>query len=128
MQVMRQYYVRLYQGVTTYSNVWSGLLLAASMLLYLFVWGRFHVQVMQARTQPPEVDDAYTYLWQAARIPDCLAPCAALADVTEVNTVPAENTVIQNTRARMNARVMTLYAPLQAVGLRIVQGVTGFTP
>ena len=96
-----------------------------AVVIYIFVQGSLHFEIAQGRTQPTELDDTFTYLWQAAHLAVCLPTCPAIETLTPTLQTPSDNADLNNTRADGSSRLLSVYAPLEIGLLLGIQRVTG---
>ncbi len=89
------------------------LLLLAGIIFYIAIRGGFTWAILEPRSQPPEIDDVYTYLWNGARIPECMGLCPALVDVdTQITQVLDYAQPGIGSTFRSGRRILTFYVPL----------------
>ena len=84
-----------------------------AVLVYICVQGFIHIQVAQGRTQPTELDDTFTYTWQATRLAVCRQSCVALEDLAPTLLTNSNDVVLQNRRVDGISRILSVYAPLE---------------
>ena len=96
-----------------------------AVVIYIFVQGSLHFEIAQGRTQPTELDDTFTYVWQAAHLAVCLPTCPAIATLTPTLQTPSDNVNLNNTRVDGSSRLLSVYAPLEIGLLLGIQRVTG---
>ncbi|MCS6834974.1 MAG: hypothetical protein NZ750_03025 [Anaerolineae bacterium] len=75
--------------------------------------------VMSVRSQPPETDDSYAYIWMSFRLLACM-DCAALARLRQDILTPSDDPKLGMIRWRRDY-LGSLYAPLQSALLALLR-------
>jgi hypothetical protein len=96
-----------------------------AVVVYICFHASLHIQIAQGRTQPINIDDTYTYIWQGARLDLCRQSCPALDTLGPVFRTPSTDFELHTLRVDKISRFLSVYAPLGEGTVLLVQRVTG---